>query len=119
VRGRGGWCFIFQISGDSGRCYVGETGRPFEVHIKDYKYNLTEGLLAKSKLAQHVHEEGHEICWNEAVLQIKSNATYRKYREPTPMSLIDNLISQLSLEISPIWTPVIAEKKTTIPFSVD
>jgi hypothetical protein len=46
---------------------------------KDNKYNLTQGMLEKSKLAQHEYEEGHKIFWNEEkVLQIESNTTYRK-----------------------------------------
>jgi hypothetical protein len=32
-----------------------------EVRIKEHKYNLTQGLLEKSKLAQHAYEEGHKI----------------------------------------------------------
>jgi hypothetical protein len=50
---------------------MGEISIPFEVHIKEHKHNLTQGLTEKSKLAQHVYEEGHKICWNEAkVMQI-------------------------------------------------
>jgi hypothetical protein len=30
-------------------------------HIKKHKYNLTQGLLEKLKLAQHAYEEGHKI----------------------------------------------------------
>jgi hypothetical protein len=88
---------------------VTETSRPLEVCIKEHKYNLTQGLLEKSKLAQHAHEEGHRICWKEVkVLQIEPNTTYRKYKESAHMSLLDHPISQPSLDISPIWTPVIA-----------
>jgi hypothetical protein len=44
----------------------------FEVHIKENKYNFTQGLLKKSKLAHHAYEEGHKICWKEVtVLQIE------------------------------------------------
>jgi hypothetical protein len=47
-----------------------------------YKYNLTQDLIEKLKLAQHAHEKGHKICWNEAkVLQIEPNTIYRKYKE--------------------------------------
>jgi hypothetical protein len=93
----------------TGRCYIGETSRPLEVRIKEHKYNLTQGLLAKSKSAQHEYEEGHKICWNEAkVLQIESITTYRKYKESAHMSLIDYPISRPSLDISPMWTPIIA-----------
>jgi hypothetical protein len=75
---------------------------------KEHKYNLTQVPLEKSKLAQHAYVEGHRICWNEAkVLQIEPNTTHRKYKESAHMFLIDNPISQPSLDISPIWTPVI------------
>jgi hypothetical protein len=48
---------------------------------------MTEGLLEKSKLAQHAYEEGHNICWNEAkVLQIEPNTTYKKYKKSAHMS---------------------------------
>jgi hypothetical protein len=74
-----------------------ETSRPLEVRIKEHKYNLTQGLLEKSKLAQHAYKDGHKICWKEVkVLQIETNTTYRKYKESAHMSLIDHLISQPS-----------------------
>jgi hypothetical protein len=38
-----------------------ETNRPLEVRIMEHKYNLTQGLLEKSKLAQSACEEGHKI----------------------------------------------------------
>jgi hypothetical protein len=48
------------------------------------------------------------ICWNETkVLQIEPNTTYRKYKESAHMSLLDHLISQSNLDISPNWTPII------------
>jgi hypothetical protein len=43
-------------------CYIGETSRPLEVHIKKHKHNLRQGLLEKSRLAQHAYEEDHKIC---------------------------------------------------------
>jgi hypothetical protein len=56
----------------------------------------------------HAYEEGHKICWNEVkVLQIEPNTTYRKYNGSAHMSLLDHPISQPSLDISPIWTPII------------
>jgi hypothetical protein len=40
--------------------------------------NLKEGLLEKSKLAQHAYEQGHRVGWDEArVLKIESNNRYR------------------------------------------
>jgi hypothetical protein len=43
------------------------------------------------------------LCWNEAkVLQIEPDTTYGKYKESAHMSLIDHLISQPRLDISPV-----------------
>jgi hypothetical protein len=86
-----------------------QTNGPLEICIKEHKYDLTQGLPKKSKLAQYTYEERHKICWKEAkVLQVEQNTTYRKYKESTHMCLVDHLISQPSLDISLIWTPIIA-----------
>jgi hypothetical protein len=111
---------VYNIPFDCGWCYIGDTSRPLEVRIKQHKYNLTQGLLEKSKLAQPAYEEGHKICWKEAkVLQIEPNATYRKYKESAHMSVVYHSISQLSLDFSPISNPVTTSQKTIIPSSVD
>jgi predicted GIY-YIG superfamily endonuclease len=99
---------VYNIPCDCGRCYMGETIRRLEVRIKEHKYNRAQDLLEKSKLAQHAYEEVHKICWNEAkILHIETDDTYRKYEESAHMSLVDHPISQPSLDISAIWTPVI------------
>jgi hypothetical protein len=78
---------VYSIPCNCDRCYIGKTRRPVEVRIKEDKYDLTQGLLEKSKLAQHAYKEGHKVCWNEAkVLQIDLNTTYRKYKESAHMS---------------------------------
>jgi hypothetical protein len=69
---------VYSIPCDCGRCYIGETSRPLEVRIKEHKYNLTQGLLEKSKLAQHAYEESHKICWNEAKVYRLSPTTHTK-----------------------------------------
>jgi hypothetical protein len=38
---------LYNIPYDCGRCYIGETSRPLDVHIKDHKYNLTQVLFEK------------------------------------------------------------------------
>jgi hypothetical protein len=74
--------------------------------MKEHKYSLTQGLLEKSKLAQHAYK-GHKICWKEAkVLQIELNTTYGKYEESIHISLSD--LIKPSLDICSIWTPIIA-----------
>jgi predicted GIY-YIG superfamily endonuclease len=53
---------VYIIPYDCGRCYIGTTGRSLEACIKEHKYNLTQGVLKKSKLAEHSYEEGRKIC---------------------------------------------------------
>jgi hypothetical protein len=36
------------------------------VRLREHSHNLTEGLLEKSKLAQHAYEESHRVVWDEA-----------------------------------------------------
>jgi hypothetical protein len=73
--------------------------------------NLKQGLLEKSKLAQHAYVEDHRVSWDEArVLEVERNTRYRKYKESAHMACSTNPISQPSLDISPIWIPLISEE---------
>jgi hypothetical protein len=75
--------------------------------LQEDKNNLKEGLLEKSKLAQHAWDEGHRVGWDETrILEIVSNSRYRKYKESAHMVCLTNLISQPSLDISSIWMPL-------------
>jgi hypothetical protein len=48
--------------------------------LREHRHSLKEGLLEKSKLAQHVFGEDHRVGWDEArVLGIESNSRSRKY----------------------------------------
>jgi hypothetical protein len=52
---------------------IGDTSRQLEVRMKEHKFDLTQGLLETSNLAQHPYE-GHKICWKKAkVLQTEPN----------------------------------------------
>jgi hypothetical protein len=94
-----------------GRSYIGETGRPLAVRIREHKYNLKQGLLEKSKLAQHAYEEDHRVSWDKArVLEVEHNTRYRKYKVSAHMACSTNPISQPSLDISPILVPLISEE---------
>jgi hypothetical protein len=80
------------------------------------KYNLTQRLLEKSKLAQRAYEEGHKIkC--AGIKQKFCRLSPSPRTGNTRMSLLDHPISQPSLDISPVWTPIIAAevKKLQVP----
>jgi hypothetical protein len=70
---------VYSIPCECGRSYIGKTGRPLAMQLREHRHNLKEGLVVKSKLAQHAYEEGHRIGWDESrVLEIESNSRYRK-----------------------------------------
>jgi hypothetical protein len=61
---------------------------------------VSEGLLGKSKLGR-----------GEArILEIESNSRYEKYKESTHMTCLTNLASKPSLDVSPIYIPLIISK---------
>jgi hypothetical protein len=104
---------VYSISCECDRSYTGETGKPLAMQLHEHKHNLKEGLLEKSKLAQHAHKEGHRVGWDETrILEIESNSKYRKYKEAAHMACLINLISQPSLGISPIRIPLISNEVT-------
>jgi hypothetical protein len=50
------------------------------------------------------------VGWDEArILEIESNSRYRKYKESAHMACSTYPISQPSLEISPIWIPLVSK----------
>jgi predicted GIY-YIG superfamily endonuclease len=44
--------YIYSIPCECGRSYIGETGRPLAVRLREHGHNLQQGLLEKSKLDQ-------------------------------------------------------------------
>jgi hypothetical protein len=83
---------VYSIACECGRSYMGETGRPLAVWLREHRHNLKEALLEKFKLAQHAYEEGHRVgVWDEArTLEIESNSSHRKYKELAHMACLKN-----------------------------
>jgi predicted GIY-YIG superfamily endonuclease len=104
---------VYRIPCECGRSYIGETGRPLAVRLREHRHNLKEGLLEKSKLVQHAYEEDHKVMWDQArVLEVESNSRFRKYKESAHIACSTNPISQPSLDISPIWIPLNTDEVT-------
>jgi hypothetical protein len=98
---------VYRTPCECGREHIGETGRPLNIRIREHKYYLREGHIDSSKLTSHAFE-GHRIDWiNTTILQLEPNTIYRKHKEAAQMVCTDNLISQPSLDMCPIWFPLI------------
>jgi hypothetical protein len=103
--------YIYSIPCECGRSLIGETGRPLALRLRENRHNLRQGLLEKSKLAQHANEGGNWVGGDDArVLEIASNSRCRKYKESAHMTCLTNPSSQPSLDISPIWIPLISNE---------
>jgi hypothetical protein len=95
---------VYSIPCECGRSYIDETGRPLAVLLRESRHNHQQGLLEKSRLAQHAYEEGHRVGWDEARnLEIKSNSRGRKYKESAHIICLTKPISEASLVTSPFW----------------
>ena len=106
---------IYSIPCECGRYYIGETGRPLAVRLREHKHTFKEGLLDKSRLAQHAYEEDHSVKWDgTGILDLERNATVRKYKEAAYMAWAGNTISQPSLDFSIIWSPLVFEEMNGI-----
>jgi len=51
-----------------GREYIGESGRPLGVRIREHKCNLRQEHFDKSKLALHAFEGGQKFYWTQACI---------------------------------------------------
>jgi predicted GIY-YIG superfamily endonuclease len=102
---------VYNIPCECGRNYIGETGRPLSVRLREHKHILKEGLLDRSRLAQHAYDEDHKVDWEGAgILDFERNSYIRKYKEAAHMSWMGNAISQPSLEFPPIWISLISDE---------
>jgi hypothetical protein len=102
---------VYSIPYECGTSYIGEIGRHLAVWLREYKHNLKQGLLEKSRLTKHAYEEGHKVGWDEArTLDIESHSKCRKHKEAAHMACSIDPIKQPSLDISPICIPIISNE---------
>lgn len=102
---------IYSIKCSCSREYIGETKRPLNIRIKEHKENTRKGLTDKSKIAQHCWSENHNMCWNEAsIIHRESHPYKRKIIEASYIKLADQPISQSSIEIRPLWLPILKKE---------
>jgi predicted GIY-YIG superfamily endonuclease len=81
---------VYSIPCECGRSYIGETGRPLAVRLREHRHNLKQGLLDKSKLAQHAYEEGHKVGWDKArILDIESHSMVQEIQGSGPYGLLE------------------------------
>src|SRR5204863_488936 len=100
---------VYRINCNScSRPYYGETKRPLNVRIKEHRENTRKGLVDKSKIAQHCWSENHQMNFDEAkIVHREPHFFKRKLIEASYIKLADQPISQSSVEIRPLWLPIL------------
>jgi hypothetical protein len=79
---------VYSNSCECGRSYIGERGHPLAVQLHEHRQNL---------------KKSHRVGWDEArSLETEHDSRYRKYKESAHMTCSTTLISQPSVDISPI-----------------
>ena len=102
---------VYSVKCSCDREYIGETKRPLNVRIKEHRDNTRKGLTEKSKIAQHCWSESHKMCWDEArIIHREPHFYKRKVIEASYIKLADQPISQSSVEIRPLWLPLLRKE---------
>ena len=101
---------IYNIPRECGKRYIGETRRPLQTRVNEHKQNTINGvgLIDKSKIAEHSWEQKHRYKWDKAsIINKEENSRIRKLVEYAFIHCPNHVISQPSIDISPIWLPII------------
>jgi len=53
---------VYAIPFSCGKQYIGETGRSFQVNIKEHCADIKHNRSKNSSLAEHFEKSGHHIC---------------------------------------------------------
>jgi hypothetical protein len=69
-------------------------------------------VATSSLLTSHAVEHNHQVNWEEMTIVAKeSNTRKRKIHEAAAMHIEDNVISQPSIDIPPLWHSIIRKEK--------
>ena len=84
--------------------YIGETGRPLAVRIKEHKDNVSRRKVFSSLVAEHAVSNGHHFDWESAACLYKeSNPKKRKFIESAFIACGNNIVSQSSMFFPESW----------------
>jgi hypothetical protein len=116
---------IYKIPCECGAKYIGETGRPLDIRVSEHRRNWLkldrkrekEGdeAATSSLLASYAVEHNHQINWEEVTILAKeSNIRKKKIYEAAVMHVENNVISQPSIDLPPLWHSILRKEKREI-----
>jgi hypothetical protein len=100
---------IYKIECSCGKCYIGETGRSFQIRIKEHGADIKNERIRTSALAEHSLKTRHHICLEDTKILAKENHFFkRRVREAIEIRKHpSNLNRDNGLELSENWLPLI------------
>jgi hypothetical protein len=100
---------IYSIPCECSKSYTGETGRAFDVRLKEHKNSIKKKDPDVSKLCEHHYYIGHHILWDQAeIIGHGQRWKARKFHEAAEIMKSGELVfSEPCMEINPIWRPMI------------
>ena len=73
---------VYQINcKDCEASYIGQTGRNFQVRLKEHKRATEKGNILESGIAEHACTTGHRIDWEAHIIDQDPNQKRRLVRE--------------------------------------
>jgi hypothetical protein len=104
---------IYKVSCSCGKCYIGETGRSFQVRIKEHEADIRNERTRTSALAEHSLKTKHHVCLEDTKILAKEDHYYkRRLREALEIIKHPNNINRDGgLEVSRFWHPLINQLK--------
>jgi hypothetical protein len=100
---------IYKVSCSCGKCYIGETGRSFQIRIKEHATDIRNEHIRTSALAEHSLKTKHQVFLEETKILAKENHYYKRcLREALEIIKHPNNINRDGgLEVSNFWQPLI------------
>jgi hypothetical protein len=102
-----------------------DIGRPLQARVNEHKRNWEKMKREReggkdmdnvsSLLAARAVEQNHKVQWDgEKILAKETNVKKRKIHEAAAMYLEENIVSQPSFELLPVWHSIVREERKEI-----
>jgi len=104
---------IYKIECSCGKCYIGETGRSFQVRIKEHGADIKNERTRTSALAEHSFKTRHHVRLEDTKILAKENHLFkRRIREAIEIRKHpSNLNRDSGLDLSENWLPLLHKKQ--------
>ena len=102
---------VYRISCSCGSVYIGESGRPRDVRLKEHVADIKYARLDKSATARHVHDcRGNMNPLEASTIATDTHWRRRKIREAIEIkqSRANMNLDEGGLRLSPIWDVLLA-----------